>query len=267
MILVMVMPGPQEPSAYEYDQMLKPLVEDVIALGKGMYLWVHRMDLNRCEKTLVHAAISHQLVDYMSRMKTNGHAGTKSELNFCLYCKSKRCYLSHKHDWLIAPDEEKEPIRQLHGARFVETDHLPGFFGPTQSPIDPMHMFDLNMSSWIFKDILLDVGVFNAWDRRQTEEESPKGLLNVALQDLYLPSSCSQIITSLDSITSRTKAEQWKNITAILHILLFIVWKVSNTIPDRDVPRGNSNTVEFKRQQRQAGLLHDQRILVHLDQG
>ena len=40
MILVMVMPGPKEPSSYEYNQMLQPLVEDLIALGKGTGLVV-----------------------------------------------------------------------------------------------------------------------------------------------------------------------------------------------------------------------------------
>ena len=59
-----------------------------------MELWVHCMDLNRSKKQLVHAAISSQIVDYISRIKTSGHTGTSSHMNFCLYCKTKRCYLS-----------------------------------------------------------------------------------------------------------------------------------------------------------------------------
>jgi hypothetical protein len=52
------------------------------------------MQISRPEQRLVHANLSTLLIDYMSRIKCNGHAGTKSERNFCIYCKTKRCYLS-----------------------------------------------------------------------------------------------------------------------------------------------------------------------------
>ncbi|KAF8598152.1 hypothetical protein BDV93DRAFT_512771 [Ceratobasidium sp. AG-I] len=240
MILVTVMPGPKEPTSYEYNQMLQPMVDDLIALGKGMNLWVHNKELNRCEKRLVHAAISNQIVDYMSCVKTSGHAGTSSHLHFCLYCKTKRYYLSvqegfqreglvlrnhqeylqHKHDWLVAAEEDKEPMRELNGTRFVEMDRLP---------------------------------------------ESPEGLLDAALEDLYLPSSCARILKSLDKITSRTKAEQWKNITSVLHILLFKAWKVGDTIPDSDIPQGRKGSKHRNDQERQAALLLTERLLVHID--
>ena len=88
-------------------------------------------------------------------------------------------------------------MRQRNGTKFVEMDRLPGFFCPTQSPIDAMHMFDLNMSPWIFKNVLLDTGMFKERDRNQTKEETPEGLLDAALGDLYLPSSCARILSSV----------------------------------------------------------------------
>jgi hypothetical protein len=109
-------------------------------------------------------------------------------------------YLQDKHNWLMAADDEKEDLRQITGVKFTEMDRLPGFFGPTQSPIDGMHMFDLNMSATIFKDILLEAGMFNARFTGQTLEETPLGLLNHGLHGLYLPFECSRIIDDVSYI-------------------------------------------------------------------
>lgn len=38
MILAIVMPGPHEPKGYALDQILEPLVDDLIALANGMCL-------------------------------------------------------------------------------------------------------------------------------------------------------------------------------------------------------------------------------------
>lgn len=62
------------------------------------------------------------------------------------------------------------------------------------------------------------------------------------------------------------KAEQRKNITSVLHILLFKVWKVSNTIPDSHIPRGNKGSKHCNEQEQQAGLLLAQCLLVHINQ-
>lgn len=60
----------------------------------GMNLWVCDPNLHQCEKQLGHVTLTNQIVNYMSRMKMSGHAGTCSHLNFCLYCKTKRLYLA-----------------------------------------------------------------------------------------------------------------------------------------------------------------------------
>lgn len=35
MILTIVMPGPKEPNAYEFDQIIEPLINNIIELEKG----------------------------------------------------------------------------------------------------------------------------------------------------------------------------------------------------------------------------------------
>ena len=42
----------------------------------------------------VHAELSQHIADLMARIKLGGGAGLKSELNFCLYCRSHLSLLS-----------------------------------------------------------------------------------------------------------------------------------------------------------------------------
>lgn len=51
------------------------------------------------------------------------------------------------------------------------------------------------------------------------------------------------------------KAEQWHHFDSVAHILLFQAWKIGDTIPDMDIPRGQANSSSFKWQERQAGLV------------
>ncbi|KAF8597867.1 hypothetical protein BDV93DRAFT_595648, partial [Ceratobasidium sp. AG-I] len=194
--------------------------------------------------------------------------GTKSELNFCLYCKTKRCYLSvpegfiredlqlrnpqeclqDKYNWLNAPGNEKEAIRQQTGVTFTEFDRLAGFFGPSQSPIDGMHLFNLGMDPWIFLNTLIKPGMFNPRHHAQLPEDSPMGLLKSALCEMYWPSHCKRLATDPEHFTSSMKAEQWRHFTSVAHVLLFKAWKVGDTIPNGDIPRDNCQASRNARQ-------------------
>lgn len=55
---------------------------------------IYSQTTNTLELQLVHAGLGALVIDYISRIKCNGHAGTKSENHFCLYCPTKRSHLS-----------------------------------------------------------------------------------------------------------------------------------------------------------------------------
>jgi hypothetical protein len=61
------------------------------------------------------------------------------------------------------------------------------------------------------------------------------------------------------------KAEQWRHFTSVAHIILFKAWKVGDTIPNGDIPRGAQNTKEYKEQLDQAELLFKARLRAHRD--
>ncbi|QRW09640.1 Transposase family Tnp2 protein [Ceratobasidium sp. AG-Ba] len=113
-----VVPGPKEPKGYAMDEILKPLVDDLILLSNGVDLPVYNMNLERIEQR-------------RARIKCTGHVALTSEHEGCLYCGMRKCFLclergydiagynmripheplQRKHEWLRAPMEEKEDIQ------------------------------------------------------------------------------------------------------------------------------------------------------------
>lgn len=107
--------------------------------------------------------------------------------------------LQQKHNWLCAPDEEKEQIRKRTGVTFTQFDRIPGFYGSLHLPIDGMHLFHLGLDPWILLDTILKPGMLGPWDRNQSEAESPRGLLKAALADIYWPSHCKRLPTDVSA--------------------------------------------------------------------
>lgn len=105
------MPGPNEPNDYALDQILEPLVDELLQLKQGAYLDLFKMQFHCSgnlgvrmtirrgnppvhEEELVHGELSQHIADLIARIKMGGGAGVKSELNFCLYCHTRLSSLS-----------------------------------------------------------------------------------------------------------------------------------------------------------------------------
>ncbi|QRV84445.1 Transposase family Tnp2 protein [Ceratobasidium sp. AG-Ba] len=283
MILAMVIPGPYEPKGYAFDQVLEPLVDDLIDLSRGINLPVYNPQTRRIEEQTVYASLSSLLVDWIARIKCTGHAGVASEHNHCLYCKMRQCDLSlprgylsegfelrdpHEHlqdkcRWRDAPEEEREPIRQETGTTFVDFDRIPGFYSFDNCPIDAMHLFDLGITPAIVKDILYSPGMLRKRHARQPADETPEARFNAFVRRTYFPPHCSRLPCELSKMGSRTKAEQWRNLRTILVPALFEAWRIGDTIPDANIPRGGENTTNFKVQQSLAAHLLRRRRHAH----
>ncbi|EUC63661.1 transposase family Tnp2 protein, partial [Rhizoctonia solani AG-3 Rhs1AP] len=145
-MLVIVIPGPNQPTAYELDQILEPLVDELLELEQGVEMQVYDQNTRQMVRETVHARLSLGVLDYIARLKLTGHAGVASENHFCLYCVKKLSQLSvrdgyqnidlrnpsthlqHKHEWLRAQGNpiEQERLRKRYGTIFTELDRLPG---------------------------------------------------------------------------------------------------------------------------------------------
>ncbi|QRV71999.1 Transposase family Tnp2 protein [Ceratobasidium sp. AG-Ba] len=194
MILAIVIPGPNEPKGYALDQILEPLVNDLIELSNGINLAIYNSQVGRIKNHIVYASLSALFLDWIARIKCTGHAGVAAEYNHCLYCDIRQCYLSlprgylsegfnlrdpyehlqAKYRWLNAPEEEREEIREQTGTVFVDFDRIPGFYSFDNCPIDAMHLFDLGITPAIVKDILYKHGMFRKRYPQQPPEETPE---------------------------------------------------------------------------------------------
>ncbi|CUA68980.1 POC1 centriolar protein homolog A [Rhizoctonia solani] len=163
--LVLVMPGPKEPSDYALDQMLAPLIEELLELKQGINMNIRRgLNAPIYEDRVVYAELSQHIADLITRIKVGGGSGLKSELNFCLYCRARLSSLSVPAGYIREelpyrdPDEdlnnayfwqslespqERKAFFDFTGNRFTALHWLPGWHTSTCSPPDAMHLFYL----------------------------------------------------------------------------------------------------------------------------
>ncbi|CAE6450794.1 unnamed protein product, partial [Rhizoctonia solani] len=274
MILVLVIPGPNQPTAYELDQILEPLVDDLLRLKQGIQMRVYDQNTQRMVPETIHARLTLRILDYIARLKITGHAGVASEDHFCLYCNKMLCQLSvregyqdlklrnpsthlqHKYEWLQAQGNpyEQERLRKENGTIFTQLDRLPGWYAPTCCPIDGMHQFDLGMTKRLVKDIILKPGLLHH-RRRQPMDERPLTRIDNFIKRTYFPSHCTRLPPKLSEMSGRIKAEQLRNLAHILPVALFEGLRVGDVIPNMDIPRGGVNTKIYEAQEKMADHL------------
>ncbi|CUA74695.1 hypothetical protein RSOLAG22IIIB_05664 [Rhizoctonia solani] len=283
MILALVLPGPHEPKGYAFDQMVEPLVNDLIKLARGMELPVYDMETREIRRQRVYANLSVLIVDWIARIKCTGHVGVAAEENHCPYCKIRQCelatpqgyqsdgyeprdpiqHLQDKHRGLRAPEDEREAIRLETGTSWTEFDRVPGFYAFNNAPIDAMHLLDLGVTASIARTIIYKHGMLRRRFRGQDDEDTPEARFNSFLSRTIYPHHCSRIPTRADTMDRRTKAEQWRLLRFVMPVAYFEAWRDGDVIPDIAIPRGGRNTLHFKAQQQSARQLLRRRRNVH----
>ncbi|KAF8752758.1 hypothetical protein RHS01_07483 [Rhizoctonia solani] len=231
-ILAMVLPGPTEPKDYAFDQMMEPLIDNLISLSNGVDLPVHNAETGEIQDRRVYANLLVLVVDWIARIKCTGHVGATAEENHCPYCKLRACLLStgrgydhegydlcdphehlqDKHRWLRAEWHKRDDIRNETGTTFTELDRLSGFYAFDNAPTDVMHLVDLGLTEAI-KTGSLPIG--------------------------------------------RVKADQQRLLRLIMIGLYFEAWRVGDSIPDGDIPRGSKRSKHYKAQKANAKAFVD----------
>ncbi|QRV73333.1 Transposase family tnp2 [Ceratobasidium sp. AG-Ba] len=233
--LTILMPGPNEPSSYALDQMLEPLIDDLLQLKQGTNLL-----------TSITRAVG-------------GGAGLKSELNFCLYSHMRLSSLSVPAGYDRHAFDFRDPREELDntGNRFTALHQIPGWYTSTSSPPDTMHLLYLGATNWIVKQILLGPGMLM---RRRPGDQAPQDLFNKCLDRMWMPKNFQRLPPKLGQTRGTIKADQWKLTSKILFIPLFLAFRDGDEIGPGYVPRGNQSSPAAKHQSHRAKMLHQRRV-------
>ncbi|EUC60787.1 transposase family Tnp2 protein, partial [Rhizoctonia solani AG-3 Rhs1AP] len=120
MLLVIVIPGPNEPTAYEFDQMMEPLIEDLIALTQGVRLNVYDKAEEQPKSEIVYGHLSLGILDHIARLKVCGHAAEGFKLRHN-ELRDPLDRLDDKYRWLNAPTAAaQEQLRKETGVTYGE---------------------------------------------------------------------------------------------------------------------------------------------------
>ncbi|QRV95522.1 Transposase family tnp2 [Ceratobasidium sp. AG-Ba] len=114
--LSILMPGPHEPDDYALDQMLSPLIEELLELKQGVRMVVRQGHPPILREEIVHANLNQHIADLMACIKMGGGAGLKSELNFCLYCHMRLSSLSVPAGYNRRVFDYRDPKEELRNA-------------------------------------------------------------------------------------------------------------------------------------------------------
>ncbi|QRW07944.1 Transposase family tnp2 [Ceratobasidium sp. AG-Ba] len=257
--LTILMPGPNEPSSYALDQMLEPLIDDLLQLKQGVPMLVRQGDPPIFREEIVHGDLSIHIADLMARIKMGGGAGLKSELNFCLYCHMRLSSLSVPAGYDRHAFDFRDPREELDntGNRFTALHQIPGWHTSTSSPPDTMHLLYLGATNWIVKQILVGPGMLM---RRRPGDQAPQDLFNECLDRMWMPKNFQRLPPKLGQTRGTIKADQWKLTSKILFIPLFLAFRDGDEIGPGYVPRGNRSSPAAKHQSHRAKMLHQQRV-------
>ncbi|QRV78265.1 Transposase family tnp2 [Ceratobasidium sp. AG-Ba] len=275
--LCIVMPGPKEPNDYALDQMLEPLVDELLQLKQGVRMTVRRGNPPVYEEEVVHGELSQHIADLIARIKMGGGAGLKSELNFCLYCHSLLSSLSVPAGYMREEFRFRDPQEELRNAyrwraldsiqerrqlfnetgnRFTALHRIPGWHTSTSSPIDAMHLLYLGAMNWIVKQVLVAPGIFN---KRRPADQDPQIIFNNSLGTMWVPKSFNRLPPKLGQTRGSIKADQWKLTSRVLHIPLYMALRTGDEIHNTSAPSGTRSSPSEKHRGHRAYLLHQQR--------
>ncbi|QRV96762.1 hypothetical protein RhiJN_24780 [Ceratobasidium sp. AG-Ba] len=259
--------------------MLEPIVKELLELHSGVELRVRTGDPAVYERCMVHADLCHHIADLIARIKIGGGAGVASELNFCLYCRSRLSSISVPAGFIRANFPYRDPMEDLQNAyfwrslesgedqelffeetgnRFTILHLLPGWHTSSCSPPDAMHLLYLGAANWILKQVVMGP---NLLAPRLPNSPNPVDVYNAALEDdLWLPYSVGRLPPKLGQSRGRIKADQLKLMSKLMFVLFYLAMRDGDDLSEVNAPRGTKSSTGGKHQLKRAKLLHKLRL-------
>ncbi|KAF8601942.1 hypothetical protein BDV93DRAFT_584343 [Ceratobasidium sp. AG-I] len=229
--------------------MMEPIVRDILQLQSGVEIRVRTSDPPQYEEVLVHGDLCYHIADLIARIKLGGGAGVASELNFCLYCRTRLSSLSVPAGFTRAEfpfqdpaeelgnvffwksldnDEDRQLFFEESGNRYTILHEIPGWYTASRSPPDSMHLLYLGGVNWILKQIVLGPSLLAP---RRVDHPEPINVYNTALEfDLWLPYSAGRSPPKIGQTNTRIKADQLKLMSKVMFILFYLAMRDGDDI-------------------------------------
>jgi hypothetical protein len=228
MLILGILPGPNEVSLHKINHYLAPIVDELSALWKGVTL----NRTHECQNgKRIRAALILVSCDIPAARKICGHV---SALVLCHRCEKKANYENGQHnfagmdemdEWFVSRNSNQHRENALGwrrcnsdaarkrfvkdtGVRWSEFLRLP-YFDPIQFLIvDPMHCLFLGIAKWIVKRIWVDEGVLTPDDLKKIQRK---------MNQFQVPADLSRIPRKIDCGEgfSNFTADQWRTFFTI----------------------------------------------------
>jgi hypothetical protein len=191
MLVLGLLPGPNEVSLHKINHYLAPIVDELVLLWDGVTL---NKTFEHQETRTIRAALILVSCDIPAARKICGHI---SALSSCYRCEKKANYENHKHnfagmdnmnEWFISRNSAqfrenalgwrrcnsnaaRDRFVKITGVRWSELLRLT-YFDPIRFlSIDPMHCLFLGIAKWIVKRIWVDENVLKSESLREIQKK------------------------------------------------------------------------------------------------
>ncbi|TFK63271.1 hypothetical protein BDN72DRAFT_803396 [Pluteus cervinus] len=251
--LVLVIPGPHEPSLEQMNECLKFIVRGFSRLYKGVDFHVYGYE----DKIPSHSFVLNDVSDLPASRKAAGLAAHNSKAFMCPCCRTPHSLLSDprcfapdefelRDDWRYlkysfrardSPPDVAESIFELRGVRWSELNRLPGWLPSASSPIDFMHCVMLCMIKHLNRVILHAYGMYNTPNRN---DESMISKMEGFFSQIIWPSSVGRLPPSVACGSGSVKADQWRSQILVLPVALYVIWGNDGQISDGTAPTSSS---------------------------
>ncbi|GBC39214.2 uncharacterized protein LOC107327733 [Rhizophagus irregularis DAOM 181602=DAOM 197198] len=220
MLILGLMPGPNEPSLHQINHYLAPIVDQFQTFWEGVGL---DRTSEHLSGRLIKCAVIACCCDIPAARKLCGHYSANVSCHRCLKVARNRNFsgMDDIDEWFVAKsanshrkmalewrkcksnEARKRHVKQYH-ARWSEMLHL-SYFDPIRFlPVDPMHNLFIGIASFIVKRLWLRHGKINMDDLTKIQKN---------MNNIHPPSEIGQIPHKIDIGEGffNLTANEWKN--------------------------------------------------------
>ncbi|KAI0740484.1 hypothetical protein C8Q76DRAFT_607829, partial [Earliella scabrosa] len=276
--LLTIIPGPDEPSLEQLNYILELFIPDFQELYQGsrkLHLCIGvQMALDEDDPQPVHGYVYIESSDLPASRKSTGMLSYTSKWFMCTICKQplhsltdpdcfdpsklklreEGRYLKYAFRARSADPATRKELADERGVRWSALDDLPDWWPASDAPPDFMHAAYLGETKHVVQGILSGGGMFV----RRSRMDNPLQKLETWMETIWWPSTAGRVPKNLIT-TGAGKADQWRNMTAVLIPALYESWQINGKIPDQDAPRLNAKQKAGIKAQRVAALVNERR--------